>query len=708
VRGIICSCNIPPRVNEPEDYILTANALIREASPYLRQHAHNPVDWLPWSDTAFLTAEARDKPVFLSIGYAACHWCHVMERESFEDSTIAAFLNEHFVCIKVDREERPDVDHHYMQAVQSMTGQGGWPLSVFLTPDSKPFFGGTYWPPVARWQRPGFFDILRSVADVWQSKRAELVSMASQIHESFSANLRFTGKEQEIGRDLLRNVVGSAAERFDSDHGGFGSAPKFPHAMELTFLLRYWARNRDDQALSIVLFTLERMMRGGIYDHLGGGFHRYSTDAQWHIPHFEKMLYDNALLVPVYLDAYLITRNNEFRQVAQATLDWALREMEMEEGGFASSLDADSEGQEGLFYRWTPCEIIEILGNKRGERFCSIYGVTGEDSREGGDSVPHLSESLAATAARYRLSENELAEQLAADRASLCIAREKRARPDRDEKVLTDWNGFMISALVRGYTALGDERYLSAAQHAANRLTNCFERTGRLRHSYVRERFNETQLLLDYSALGNGLLDLFMTAGDTRWFDLSVRLARTVDTLFSGESDLYAMSASPVAGTAPLDPYDSAVPSGISMAGNLFAKLYCLTGEEWYHARATGQVRPLVDSMTCTPAAFPQGLLTVELLLEPPAQLILIEDQSRLLWSVIRDRYLPHVLIVWTNSESSHSATELTSLLSGKVSLNGKPTAYLCRGFTCHQPVTSPDALAVMIDQSFGKRSAIH
>ncbi len=683
------------------------NALIHEASPYLQQHAHNPVNWLPWGDAAFEQAARENKPVFLSIGYAACHWCHVMEQESFENDTIAAFLNEHFVAIKVDREERPDVDHHYMQAVQRMTGQGGWPLSVFLTPERKPFFGGTYWPAESKYGRAGFLDVLKSVDQAWRGKHADVLSSADEFHKLLVDSAQIEQLPGEINSDLLRLAVRSAEQSFDSVFGGFGSAPKFPHAMELGLLLRLSQRLQSPRALEMALLTLRKMARGGMYDQIGGGFHRYSTDARWLVPHFEKMLYDNALLVPDYLDAYVLTGDPEFRETARQMLDWALREMAVNEGGFASSLDADSDGEEGKFYVWTSAEIDAVLGVERGRRFARIYDVSDTGNFEHGRSILNLTEPLEVWADRLSLPLDRLQRELAEDRNRLLAAREQRVRPGRDDKVLSDWNGLMISALVRGFAVLDDARYLNAAEQTANRLLLPFEHDGNLVHSFLGERTLSRQLLMDYAALGNGLLDLFLADGNPRWFNGSVALARQLDSLFHSENGLYTMSADSIAGASQTDPFDSAMPSGNSLAGNLMARLYDLTGDEWYEQRARRQVEPIAGVIKRAAQAFSQALVTVDLLVNPPSQLVLIGDRDRKLWRAVQDEYVAGILTAWQPKDAEiPDSSPLAILFEGKTTINDKPTAYLCRNFACELPTSDAAELRKKLQQLSADHSA--
>jgi uncharacterized protein YyaL (SSP411 family) len=650
------------------------------------------VNWLPWGDEGFEKARQENKPVFLSIGYAACHWCHVMAHESFEDATIAALMNEHFVCIKVDREEHPDVDYYYIQAVQSLTGQGGWPLSAFLTPERKVFFGGTYWPPRAKWGRPGFSDVLRAVADDWKERSAEFIAGANELHDALMRLTAVRTQDEGIAADLAERSLRAAEENYDPIYGGFGSAPKFPHPLTLAMLLRLFALEHSERALEMARHTLQRMAQGGIYDQIGGGFHRYSTDARWTVPHFEKMLYDNALLAPVYFNAWSITGEAEFRRIGQEILDWALREMALDGGGFASSLDADSDGKEGTFYLWAVTDIEDALGTERGLRFCRMFDLTDSGNLNPGNSVPNLIRPLAEWADMLEMSGDILEAEIGADRIHLLERRDGRIRPGRDDKVLTDWNGLMISALVRGYAATGDERYLDFAKRTANRLLRPFEERGALVHSQLGEISSEVQLLLDYAAAAIGLLNLYLATGETRWFADCVALAERLYELFENEDRPYYMSASMVAGERLVDPHDNVLPAGTSLAGLLMARLYYLTDDERYLRRAETQVKSIADSMKASPTLFPQAMETAGLLKTPPAVLVLAGDHAREMWKTACEFYTPDMFVIWMN-EKEGVPEELRSLLAGKAPIDGKPTAYLCRNFACELPVHSADAL---------------
>jgi uncharacterized protein YyaL (SSP411 family) len=491
------------------------NHLASETSPYLRQHASNPVDWYPWCDAALDRAKQENKPVFLSVGYSACHWCHVMERESFTEPAIAEFLNEHFISIKVDREERPDVDEIYMTAVQILTGGGGWPLNVFLTPDLEPFFGGTYFPPVDVYGRPGFGSLLKFIAKTWQDSPEQVVNSASNLTRAIHRTVdRTGGTSAPVERAILQNAVASLERSFDSEWGGFGGAPKFPPTGSIAFLLRQYRHTRSSELLHLATFTLDRMAQGGIHDHVGGGFHRYSVDERWLVPHFEKMLYDNALLARVYLEAAQVTGRESYRSVARNTLDFVLRDMTDSTGGFHCALDADSEGEEGRFYVWSRDEIETVLGTDDGALFCEYFGVTKAGNFEG-SNVLHYSEA-SSDAVRQRFESHEdFVGKIQAWCERLRKVRASREWPGKDDKVLASWNGLMISALARGYRVLRDEKYLKAAEQAAGFVLTDMSHGTELQHRYSRNPSDNKlgtnsvpAFLDDYAEMANALIDL--------------------------------------------------------------------------------------------------------------------------------------------------------------------------------------------------------
>ncbi len=519
------------------------NRLAKESSPYLKQHGHNPVDWYPWGDEAFEKARKEDKPIFLSIGYSTCHWCHVMERESFEDEAVAKYLKAHFISIKVDREERPDVDNVYMAAVTAMTGSGGWPLTVFLTPDRKPFYGGTYFPPEDGFGRSSFTAVLHSIVDAWESRRDDILAGAEKL--AGHVRSRSEGaKQSELTAKTLEKGYSSFNSRYDATHGGFETAPKVPRTHSLTFLLRYHDRTGQERALRMVEKTLTEMHQGGIYDHLGGGFHRYSTDPVWLVPHFEKMLYDQALIGRAYLEAYEVTKDELYASVARDIFRYVLRDMTDAHGGFYSAEDADAEGVEGKFQVWSMDEIRDVLGKEDGAFFAQVYGAsevgnyreeaTGEETRR---NILHLPKSLSEVAAAGGTTEAALEARLAPLREKLFLVREKRVHPLKDDKVLTDWNGLMISTLAHAGRVLGEREYTAAAIRAADFLLTEMVEDGRLLHRYHRGNASIPAFLDDHAFLILGLNDLYEATLDARWLAESVRLADRMIELFADEEN---------------------------------------------------------------------------------------------------------------------------------------------------------------------------
>ncbi|HEX4147930.1 MAG TPA: thioredoxin domain-containing protein, partial [Pirellulales bacterium] len=505
-----------------------ANRLAQETSPYLLQHANNPVDWYPWGAEALARAKAESRPIFLSIGYSACHWCHVMEHESFENPAIAGALNANFVNIKVDREERPDLDQIYMGAVQAMTGRGGWPMSVFLTPDTKPFFGGTYWPPSGRMGMPGFDQVIEAVKQAWHERREAVHEQAQQLTDHLAQAAAGQMQSAPVGEAALLAAAAMLERVFDHQHGGFGSAPKFPHPMDLRLLLRVWRRTARDGVLEMVTTTLEKMAAGGIYDHLGGGFHRYSVDERWLVPHFEKMLYDNALLAGCYVEAWQATGNGDFARVARETCDFMLREMTDPAGGFYCTQDADSEGHEGKFYVWTSAEIESVLGAERGGVFARVYDVSPQGNFEG-QNILNLPRSLVQAAGSLGRDPRQLAAQLAEDRAQLLAARSQRIKPGLDDKVLVSWNGLAIDALALAGAALEEPRYLDAALRAADFIIGRLRQPdGRLLHTWRRGQGKLAAYLDDYACLASALVTLYEATFEERLIATAVELADTI------------------------------------------------------------------------------------------------------------------------------------------------------------------------------------
>ncbi|RPI09594.1 MAG: thioredoxin domain-containing protein, partial [Zetaproteobacteria bacterium] len=594
------------------------NRLVRETSPYLLQHAHNPVDWYPWGAEALARAKAEDKPIVLSIGYSACHWCHVMERESFEDETVAALLNRHFVSVKVDREERPDLDDIYMAATLALNGgQGGWPMTVFLTPDQEPFFAGTYFPPTDRFGRPGFASLLTQIADLWERRRGDLIEQARTLTEHLRDRTG-PGAGGNVGEEEIRAAVRELAAGFDPTYGGFGPAPKFPPSAQLGLLLRHHRRSADAAVLAMATKTLDCMAQGGMYDQIGGGFARYSTDERWLVPHFEKMLYDNALLAKAYLEGFQVTGNPFYARIAREILDYVLREMTGPDGGFYSATDADSEGEEGKFFVWTPAEVEAVLGPEEGAKLCAYYDITDEGNWEG-KSIPHTPRSVERVASRLSVPAEELRRSLEAGRARLYEARRRRTPPGLDDKVLTAWNGMMLGALAEGSRALGELRYLEAAARAADFLLATLRRAdGRLLRTYRQGKAHLNAYLEDYAFLTEGLVDLYEAGGHVRYLREAAGLAERILEDFGDEvGALYDTAKNHEALIVRhKDGADGAVPSANAVAASTLARLAVHLGRADFRERAVAAIQAYGKVIAQHPRAFCRSLCVVDFLLE--------------------------------------------------------------------------------------------
>jgi uncharacterized protein len=588
-----------------------SNRLAEEISPYLLQHAENPVDWQPWGDAAFATAAAQQKPVFLSIGYSACHWCHVMAHESFENAAVAELLNQHFVSIKVDREERPDIDQVYMEAVQMMTSRGGWPLSVFLTPAGEPFFGGTYWPLPGRQGMAGFDTVLRAVRDAWQERRTDVFQQARQITTLLAHEADKSQDAAPPNHELLEAAETALIQTFDAQHGGFGPAPKFPRAIDLGLLLDRYRRTGRDDLLHVVTFSLDRMAAGGIYDHLGGGFHRYSVDDHWLVPHFEKMLYDNAMLAGLYLDAWQVTGTPRYATVVRETLDYLLRDMADPAGGFYSAEDADSEGEEGKFYLWTSDELQQALGRERADVFTTLYGVTAPGNFEG-RNILHQPQPVADAADGLGLTPDELARRLAADRDTLLAVRNGRVRPACDDKVLVSWNGLTIDTLARAGALLEEPRYRNAAAAAADFVMNQLrDAQGRLLHCWRRGQARHQALLDDYASLIGALVTLAETQELRRWLGAAKALADDMLAHFrdAHRGDFfYTADDQPPLLVRKKDVWDSAVPSGAGLAATALLRLARIDSRDEYRRAAEATLRATAGTVAQIPMACGQLL----------------------------------------------------------------------------------------------------
>jgi uncharacterized protein YyaL (SSP411 family) len=709
----------------------TPNRLIHEKSPYLLQHAYNPVDWYPWGPEALAKAKQEDKPIFLSIGYSTCHWCHVMERESFEHAEVAALMNEWFINIKVDREEHPDLDQVYMQAVTALTGHGGWPLTVFLTPELKPFFGGTYFPPERRWNVPGMKEVLPAVAEAWRSKRQDILTSADQLTKALNEEAARASADGTVSLQALDVAFRQAVAGFDPSHGGFGGSPKFPRSHELSFLLHYWARTRAAQALEIVTTTLDHLSRGGIHDHLGGGFHRYATDAQWLVPHFEKMLYDQALLARTYLEAVRITGRSDYAEVARGIFEYVLRDLRDPRGGFYSAEDADSEGEEGKFYVWTPQQVSAVLGEDDAEWFSRFYNVTAEGnfSAEGGSasggehhtSILNVQQPLEEFAKLKNVEMEALAARLRRARATLLEARSTRVRPHRDDKILTSWNGLMIASLAYGSAALQEPRYLEAAKHAADFVLATLKRDGGLLRRWRDGDARYAGTLEDYAFFAWGLLELYEASFDPRYLEEAKGLAHQMIERFwdseGGGFFLRDRSQEPLI-VSSKEVYDGATPSGNSIAALLLLRLGRLTADPSTRPATRGSLgivlserseskdeerleeigRRTLETFAQTveraPFGSPQLLIAWDFALGPSQEIVIAGEPADAatieMVRIVHQRFLPRAVIAFhpTRGPDRQRIEALAPYLKAQEAIDGQPTAYVCERYVCQLPVT--------------------
>lgn len=669
-----------------------SNRLAGETSPYLLQHAKNPVDWYPWGEEALSKARTEDKPILLSIGYSACHWCHVMAHECFEDVNIARLMNDNFINIKVDREERPDLDAIYMEAVQSITGRGGWPLTVFLTSEGKPFFGGTYFPPEDRQGLPGFPRILLAMADAYRNRRGEIDRAVRQITGALAASVTPRSAAASLSVETLDQAYSTLKLNFDWDNGGFGGAPKFPQPIALEFLLRYYHRTRDLDALKMATLTLEKMAAGGIYDQLGGGFHRYATDQIWLVPHFEKMLYDNALLSRVYLQAFVVTGRHEFGRIAEEILDYVLKDMTNPEGGFYSTRDADSEGVEGKYYLWAPEEIVQVLGETMGNVVNDYYGVTVNGNFEG-RNVLHLTGGI----------EAKLSQSLKQARASLLLWREHRVPPGRDEKVIASWNGMMLASLAEAACVLGRSDYMSAAVKNGSFLLKYMTNAPYLMHTWKDGQVKVEGFLDDYALVIDGLISLHEATFSSEWLRWAIKMAEVIIEEFWDES----------AGTfydtgrrhqalflRPSNSYDNAVPSGSSAATLALLKIARISGRADMERNAAKALASMSDLISRHPLGFGKWLCALDLYLSPPREIAISgrfdDEDTQALRRVLYGTWLPNKVVVALDPTDPAPLAEL-AILRDKHMINGNSTIYLCDNFTCQAPATSPDAFRELL-----------
>jgi uncharacterized protein YyaL (SSP411 family) len=698
-----------PKGNEKP---MHTNRLSQEKSPYLLQHAHNPVDWRPWGTEAFEEARKTNKPLFVSIGYSTCHWCHVMERESFENEEIAKLLNENFVCVKVDREERPDVDRIYMTYVQATTGGGGWPMSVWLTPDLTPFVGGTYFPPEDRYGRPGFATVLHRIAEAWKRDQEKIIESSRNLLERLRKDAEFTsGNGIVVSKDVLNSGFLILRRTFDSRRGGFGDAPKFPRPVSLNFLLRYYARTKTQEALDMVTQTLHAMAKGGMNDQLGGGFHRYSVDANWFVPHFEKMLYDQAQLAISYLEAYQITGDRALAESARRVFDYVLRDMLDREGGFYSAEDADSvidpakpeEKGEGAFYVWTQSEIESALGETAAKYFCYEFGVKPNGNVDSdpqkeftGKNILFQAHSTEETADHFK--------SIQASKAKLLALRSKRVRPHLDDKVLTAWNGLMISAFAKGGAILNEPRYTAAARRAADfilaRLYNA--KTGALLRRYRQGEAAIPGFLDDYAFFTQGLLDLYESSFDLRYFQNAIKLTEKQMEVF--EDKTVGGFFSTAAGDAHLvmrikEDYDGAEPSGNSVAAGNLARLAQMTDRKDFREASDRVLRAFASRVTNSPVSAPQMLAAYEFSMSKPKQVILVGENG--LESLLRElhsRFLPNKIVLHVKGADERKALSVyLPVIETMTEKDGRATAFVCENYTCQLPTADPKKFAELL-----------
>ena len=663
------------------------NRLIHETSPYLLQHAHNPVDWYAWGPEARERAATEDKLILLSIGYSACHWCHVMEHESFENPSIAKVMNESFVNVKVDREERPDLDQIYMSAVQIMTGSGGWPLTIFLLPNGEPIFGGTYFPPEDRYNRPGFLRVLQTIAEAYRTRRAEIMENAKSLREHLIRPTFRKAQEEKIDADLLDTAYRTIASRFDSREGGFGSAPKFPPSMSVDFLLRYSDRTGSEQALHMATLTLDKMAYGGMYDQVGGGFHRYSTDDRWLVPHFEKMLYDNALLVRAYVDAHRVTEKPLYKRIAEETLDFVVREMRSANGAFYSTQDADSEGIEGKFYVWSLKEFSEVTGADA-DLVAKYVGVTEHGNFEE-QNILNVSRELELFSKLERIPVQELETKIEATKKKLYRARENRVRPGRDEKVLTDWNGLMLRAFAEAAGHFNRDDYRRVAESNADFILTTMWDGARVLHSFKDGRARFNGYLDDYANLADALFALYELTFDYKWLESATQITDRMIQSFWDPNDggfYFTGGNHESLITRPKDFFDNATPSGNSVAADVLLRLAAVTGRNDYREKAEQIIHTAARLLRQYASGFGRMLAAVDFYAGPSKEIAIVGAPDAFL-PLLRRGYFPRAVI------AAGDAADRIALLRDRPMIDGKPTVYVCENFTCKQPVVDLAAL---------------
>ena len=702
------SCQ-PANQNSPADKGNTmfkhTNHLIHETSPYLLQHAHNPVDWYPWGQEAFERAKKEDKPILLSVGYSACHWCHVMERESFENEAIANIMNERYICIKVDREERPDVDQVYMKFVQMTTGSGGWPMTVFLTPDRQPYFGGTYFPPEDRYGKPGFKRLLVQAADYYHNRKQDLAQNLQQFHHAFDRERWEHSRQTDSLPDLkdLQQAVEQLTRYYDPENGGIGSAPKFPAVQSFMLLLRAWKHSREEHYLSMVEHTLQKMAQGGMYDQLGGGFARYSVDARWFAPHFEKMLYDNAQLVTLYLETFQATHNPFYLRIAEETLNFVMRELRSAEGGFYSSLDADSEGEEGRFYLWTRAEVFHALDERDAALFCERYDVT-EPGNFNGKNILHISKPIADLAASFHLSEAQVENSLQQSKKRLFERREQRVRPGLDSKALLSWNGLMLSAFARAFQITGNPAYKAVINENIRFVNSKMKQHNLLLHTYKDGQAKQEGFLDDYANYIMALIDTYEALNDPQLVQQAFDLTETVLQDFWDQQDggFYYTSAKQETLIVRLkDDSDQSVPSGTGIMALNLLRLNALTGNETFLNQSENIFRTYASVYNANPYGYASHLVALDFYLNHPKECIILVPEhmdGREMTNIVFKTFLPNKTIVVQDPQHPNPLFS-PDLFAGREIKDGKVTAYICQNFTCSLPVTTIADVKTLIEK---------
>ncbi len=684
------------------------NKLVNEQSPYLLQHAYNPVDWYPWSEEAFEKARIENKPIFLSIGYSTCHWCHVMEKESFEDEEVAKLMNEAFVSIKVDREERPDIDGIYMTVCQILTGSGGWPLTIVMTPEKKPFFAGTYFPKLGRYGRAGMMELIPQLSELWNSKNDDILKSAEEISHALINSSKFSGDEI-LSSEILDQAFNELSRRFDPENGGFGKSPKFPTPHNLTFLLRYWKKNNNEDALAIVEKTLTEMRLGGIYDHVGFGFHRYSTDPKWLVPHFEKMLYDQALLAIAYIEAYQATKKELFENTVKEILEYVNRDMRSKKGGFYSAEDADSEGEEGKFYLWTVDELRDIL-KEDADLFFEIFNCDPAgnwiDPMHGGKvgtNILHLQTTMDEYSSKSNVSTGILEIKIALAQKQLLEAREKKIHPHKDDKILTDWNGLMISAFAKAAQVFDEKKYIEIAESTAKFILNHMTlQNGRLLHRYRNGNADIAGNLDDHAFLIAALLDLYETTFSVDHLIDALKLNDDLIKYFWDENDgafFFTATDSEKLLVRQKEIYDGAIPSGNSIALLNLVRLYRFTGRTEFEVKASQMIKTFSQLIKTSPSAYTQFLSALDFYIGPSKEILLVgndDEKVKRFLRILREIFIPNKVIIYKDDRMEDKLSKAAEFTKSYQSLNGAE-AYICENFSCRLPVTSEKDLIALL-----------